>query len=172
MTGFAEGFEACRNTILERYRVPVSLGFTINNDPGVFDGMTICINVCLPIETKLFVLAHLFGHTVQWNISESLRILGLDTAPGKKEEQLGPIFLYEQEASRYGLQLMHEAGIKDRDQWLSDWFVADWKFLKHYFLTGEFLESAKLLEPGIGDPLVPLAIPRFIPQPWPSRSAF
>ena len=111
-------------------------------------------------------------HTVQWNISEEYRLLGLDTSPGKSEEQLASFYDYERDASRFSLQLLHDAGVHDLDRWVSDWWYADWEYLAHYYRTGEKLDTRALLRPGQGDVLTPLPIPAFTPQRWMSRWSF
>jgi hypothetical protein len=109
---------------------------------------------------------------VQWNVSEEFRILGRDTAVGKTDEELARILVYERDATRYSLTLLHEAGILELDQWVSDWWRADWSFLSHYYKTGEKLDPKKLLRPGEGEVLGPLPIPEFQPQRWVSRWSF
>ena len=84
---------------------------------------------------------------MQWNISEEYRLLGIDTNPGKSEEQLQRIYDYERDASRYSLQLLHDAGVHDLDRWVSDWWYADWEYLAHYYRTGEKLDTRALLRP-------------------------
>src|SRR5712672_133867 len=37
---------------------------------------------------------------------------------------------------RFGMQLLHEAGIRDFDQWYSDFVVTDWHYLKRYYQDG------------------------------------
>ena len=109
---------------------------------------------------------------MQWNISEEYRLLGIDTSPGKSEEQLARFYDYERGASRYSLQLLHEAGVPDLDRWVSDWWYADWEYLAHYYRTGEKLDCRALLRPGQGDVLTALPIPPFTPQRWMSRWSF
>ncbi len=79
--------------------------------------------------------------------------------------------LYEQEAARYALQLFREAGLADFDQWLGDWSAADWRYLEHFYRTGEKVDFRQLLEPGT-ELLEPLAIPPFEPRRWVSRFSF
>jgi hypothetical protein len=124
------------------------------------------------LDSALFVLVHLFGHTVQWNISEEYRALGADLSIGKGEDVLNKILEYEKNATRYSLQLMHDVGVKDLDQWVADYFAADWKYLQHYYRTGEKLDFRKLIQPGKGTLLTSLAIPEFKPQKWMSRWSF
>lgn len=43
---------------------------------GDLDGQTIHIDYLLSAEERLFLLAHLFGHTAQWNLSPAGYALG------------------------------------------------------------------------------------------------
>jgi hypothetical protein len=172
VTPFKEAFDLVERHVEERYRIPVSVGDVLDPNTGDFDGGSILLDFDQSEESALFVLIHLFGHTVQWNLSEAHRTLGLDSQAGKDEETLARIYLYERDATRYSLELMHESGVDDLDQWASDWWAADWKFLSHFYRTGERLEVRALLEPGKAERLTPLAIPPFQPQRWVSRWSF
>jgi hypothetical protein len=55
---------------------------------------------------------------------------------------------------------------------VSDWWHADWKYLEHFYRTGEKLNFRSLLRPGEGEVLTPLPIPEFTPQKWISRWSF
>lgn len=109
---------------------------------------------------------------MQWNTCAQQRQLGLDTTPGKSEEELAQLYVYERDATRYSLQLLHDAGIGDLDRWLSDWWHADWAYLQHYYRTGEKLDPRALLRPGAGDVLTALPIPAFTPTRYMSRWSF
>ena len=74
--------------IERRYGVPVFLAAVVNRNTGDFDGSCIKVDFDQELDVALFVLIHLFGHTVQWNLSAELRRLGLDNEPGKSEEEL------------------------------------------------------------------------------------
>lgn len=172
MTSFKEAFDKVERRVEDRYDIPVSISDVLDPNTGDFDGMKIMVDYDQDMESAFFVLAHLFGHTVQWNISEEYRKLGIDVSAGKSEEQLRQFYAYEKNATRYSLQLMHESGVTDLDRWISDWWHADWKYLEHFYRTGEKLEFRKLLDPGKGELLTPLAIPKFTPQKWISRWSF
>src|SRR5713226_9325054 len=43
---------------------------------------------------------------------------------------------YEYGAARFGMQLLHEAGIRDFDQWYADFVVTDWQYLERYYREG------------------------------------
>ena len=167
-----EAFDKIERHIEDVYSIPVSINDVVHPNTGDFDGVKIEIDHDQDLDSALFVLVHLFGHTVQWNISAEYRELGSDLSIGKGEEVLMKILDYEKNATRYSLQLMHDVGLKDLDQWVSDYFAADWKYLAHYYRTGEKLDFRKLIEPGKGALLSPLKIPDFKPQKWISRWSF
>lgn len=172
-THFKTAFDKVERLIEERYRIPVSISDVLDPNTGDFDGMSIKVDYDQDLETAFFVLVHLFGHTVQWNLSAEFRALGLETSPGQRTPaQLEAINHYERDATRYSLALMHEAGVTELDAWVTDWWHADWAFLKHFYETGERLNFKALLEPGKHTPLTPLPIPDFSPQKWVSRWSF
>ena len=76
------------------------------------------------------------------------------------------------EASRLGLQLLHEAGVRDRDRWISDWWASDWTYLSTYYATGKLPEWSACRVHDTGTLLEPMAIPRFTPQRYTARYAF
>jgi hypothetical protein len=149
---------------------------------GDFNGIEILVRDDLPQEMKLFILAHLFGHTIQFNTSQKLRKLGMTQfGPHNVSEKiLRKIKNYESDASRYALQLFHDLGIHTLDQWISDWVAADWHYLSELYTSGEksnlsksFILNFKSKYLTYGTPpLTPLAIPPFTPQKWESRYAF
>ncbi len=112
---------------------------------------------------RLFLLAHLLGHTVQWNTDPRSFEIGQLLAPPISEQALAPILAYEQQAARYTLALLHEVGIGSLDQWLSDFSAADLAYLSHFYLTGEKRDFETFRVTGA--PLLePLAIPAFTPK--------
>lgn len=172
MTDFKEAYDRVERRIEDRYGIPVSISDVVDPNTGDFDGTRIQVDYNQDLESALFVLVHLFGHTVQWNISAEYRELGADLSIGKSDEQLARIKEYEKNATRYSLQLLHEVGVRDLDRWVSDWWHADYQYLERYYRTGEKLEFRSLLRPGEGELLVPLAIPEFTPTKWISRWSF
>lgn len=155
-----------------RYGVEVTISDVVDPNTGDFDGQRILLDYEQDLEVALFVLVHLFGHTVQWNVSEKWRNLGLNVAVGKTEQEMRDIHEYEQGATRLGIALLHEAGVRDMDGWASDWWRADYEYLLHFYATGEKLDTRALLKRGGADTLEPLAIPRFTPQRFSSRFSF
>jgi len=168
-------FNAVHDHLESRYGIPVRIADVLDPNTGDFNGVEIAVDHDQEVGVALFVLAHLFGHTVQWNVSEELRELGieassLDASPGP--ERLEGIRRYEREASEYALTLFHEAGVDDLDPWLSDWAEADWRYLSAAYagraLPGDFRAFL-----GPGAPLLaPRPVPPFTPTRWVSRYSF
>jgi hypothetical protein len=167
---YREIFQVVAKHIEEAYRLKVNVGPVTGSYTGQFDGKEIWADLDRNPEEAVFILVHLFGHTVQWNLDEELRRLGLANT-GVKAEDLPRIYQYERQASQFGLALLEEVGEFRLARWLSDCFGADWKFLAHFYRTGEKLRFEK--QEGAEEPLLsPLRIPRFIPQRWPPRGSF
>ena len=104
---------------------------------GDLNGTEIHLDHALSSEDRLFLLAHLFGHTVQWNVSPRAFEIGRPLQPPVPEDLLPEIVDYEREAAGYALQMLHEIGITGIDQWLSDYTACDMAYLTHYYRTGE-----------------------------------
>ncbi len=167
-----EAFDKIERHIEDVYSIPVSINDVVHPNTGDFDGTKIELDHDQELDSALFVLVHLFGHTVQWNISAEYRALGSDLSIGKGEEVLMKILEYEKNATRYSLQLKHDVQETDIYQWVSDYIAADWKNHAHNYRTGEKLDFRTLIEPGKGTLLGPLKIPAFTPQKWISRWSF
>jgi hypothetical protein len=80
---------------------------------------------------------------------------------------LPTLLAYEREADAYGLALLHETGIRQADQWLSDYSACDLAYLAHFYRTGE-----KRDPPTFWRSNVPLVEPRTIPVFTPTRLVF
>jgi hypothetical protein len=172
---FIEAYAIVDKYVEERYRVVSTITDVLDPNTGDFDGRWIKVDYTLDAEQSLFVLLHLFGHTVQWNVSEEFRRLGQETVNSATDEQLSMIQVYEKQATQYSVQLLHECGIFDLDQWITDWWTADWKWLSHFYKTGEKLDQNDVkswIVPGTVEKLTPIAIPEFDPQTFVSRWAF
>lgn len=104
---------------------------------GDLDGQTIHVDYLLTAEERLFLLAHLFGHTAQWNLSPEGYALGQPQQPPVGAELLRELIAHEEEAAAYALAMLLSAGIIDLDHWLSDYAACDAAYLTHYYLTGE-----------------------------------
>jgi hypothetical protein len=168
---FREVFDQLERDIEERFRLPVVLSDVPDPFTGDLDGAQVVIDWEQSTEEALFILVHLFGHTVQWNVSAADRALGLrDIQPGERlsPELRAALVEYEMVAARYSVQLFHDAGIHDLDQWLADFAACDIAYLIHYYETGEKLPWRSLWRSGCPR-LEPLPIPPFVPTKWVSR---
>jgi hypothetical protein len=130
---------------------------------GDLDGLEIHIDYSLTAEERLFLLAHLFGHTVQWNLHPAAFEIGRQYRPPVREELLPALLAYEQEAANYGLFMLHEAGIRSVDQWFSAYSACDQAYLLHYYRTGEkrafrsfWPKTVSLVEPKPARPFKPV----------------
>jgi hypothetical protein len=166
---FLEVFNTLERLIEDRYGLPVVITDVTDPFTGDLDGSQILVDYDLDAEDALFILVHLFGHTVQWNVSPVDRELGLLEVRNPTDELLTKLARYEQDAARYSLQLFHEAGVHDLDQWLANFAACDVAYLMHFYRTGEkraFRSFWSDVAPG----LTPLAIPDFRPTKWVARS--
>jgi hypothetical protein len=165
---FREVFNRVEPHIEERYGVPVIIKDVPYPFTGDLDGSEIHVDHFEDIENALFVMAHLFGHTVQWNVSPAAREVGLKQYSNPTDAELAELRDYEIAACRYSLQLFHEVSVRDLDQWMSDFAACDYAYLVHFYRTGErrpfrafWIDDQPLLEP--------LPIPAFHPERWVSR---
>ena len=165
-----ETFRRARDAI-EGYGVRVYIGDVQDPNTGIFDGAEIGIDYANDLEMSLFVLVHLFGHTVQWNTVPAYRTIDQRAKPGAPPSVIEEARVYEENASRYGLQLLHEAKIDDRDQWISDWWASDWKYLSTYYQTGKLPPWSGCRSTGHAR-ITPLPIPEFVPHRYYTRYAF
>lgn len=103
---------------------------------GTFNGRTITLDPDVGFEMQCFILLHLFGHSVQW-VAPSLEgsLNDLQTTDDR-DYFLKELRRYEYEAAQFGIQLMHEAGIMDLDQWYSDFVETDWQYVRHFYVEG------------------------------------
>jgi len=167
---FRAVFSALVQQIEQTYSLKVTIGPVTGSYTGQFDGKELWVDLDKDPEEAVFILVHLFGHTVQWNLDEKLRLLGLADS-GVTEADLPRIYQYERQASQLGLALLEQTGEFRLARWLTDRFCADWKFLSHFYRTGEKLRFE--IETGADEPLLtPMRIPSFTPQRWPPRGSF
>jgi hypothetical protein len=151
-----------------RYGVSVEVASIELPLKGDLDGSRILVGDHNTDEEQLFLVAHLFGHTVQWNVSAELRRLGMTMPVKPTNDQLDALEAYEREACRYSQQALHEAGVSGLDQWLADHSACDLAFLRHLYTTGERRAFREFWIPS--QPLIePLAIPPFMPTRWRRR---
>jgi hypothetical protein len=166
---FLEIFNRVEKTIEDRWGIPIAVQDLPEPFTGDLDGSAIQLDYDLPAAEALFILLHLFGHTVQWNVDGGLREIGLRPVAVPTAEPLEAVEEYERDAGRYSTQLLHEMGITELDQWLADFTAADIAYLMHYYRTGEKLEIEKVWKSG-QPPIAPAPIPHFLPTRWISRS--
>ena len=133
---------------------------------GDLDGMTIHVDHLLDAEQRLFLVAHLFGHTAQWNLSPEGYELGQPQKPPVEAGLLAQLLTYEQEAAAYALNLLHAVHIRDLDQWFSNYAACDSAYLEHFYRTGDqqsfmdfWREDAPLLEARPVPPFTPTRRP-------------
>lgn len=98
----------------DRYAIAVITRDIPDPLTGDLDGLEIHIDYAATPEQRLFLLAHLFGHTVQWNVDRGTFELERQYKPPVAEALFPAILAYEHEAARYGLSLLHEAGRHER----------------------------------------------------------
>jgi hypothetical protein len=166
---FREVFNTIEAHIERRYELPVIIRDVPDPFTGDLDGTQIEVDYDQSCEDALFIIAHLFGHTVQWNLDADARALGSAAIQNPTEEFLGRLRQYELTACRYSLQLFHDAAVYDLDQWMADFAACDSAYLMHFYRTGEkrpFRQFWKENAP----PIEPLAIPPFRPARWVARS--
>jgi hypothetical protein len=167
-TEFRDACTALTTHVGDRYGVLVEVAIIKPPLKGDLDGSRILVGDHNTDEERLFLVAHLFGHTVQWNRSAELRRLGMTMPVKPTSDELDALEAYEREACRYSQQALHEAGAVGLDQWLADYSASDLAFLRHFYATGERRPFREFWQPG--QPVIePLAIPAFTPTRWRRR---
>lgn len=161
-------FNRLERLIEDRWEIPVHIQDVPNPFTGDLDGEQIMVDYDLEIEDAVFIVIHLFGHTVQWNLSADRREVAFLAPATWADDQLRAAMDYEAEACRYSLQLLHDAGIHDLDQWISDFAACDSRYLMHFYKTGEKRPFRSFWQDG-AELMAPLAIPEFRPTQWLSR---
>lgn len=167
---FREVFNVMEEYIERRYSVRVAIGDIADPFTGDLDGESIEIDYDQSCEDALFIMAHLLGHTVQWNTDPRAREIGMTPVTAATEAFLEDLAAYERQACRYSLQLFHDAGVLDLDQWMSDFAGCDSTYLLHFYRTGTKLPFRSFWREGTPR-IEPLSIPRFQPTRWLARSA-
>jgi hypothetical protein len=163
-----EVFDIVERHVEDRWGIPVHIQDVPNPFTGDLDGQQIMIDYDLDIEDAVFILIHLFGHTVQWNVSAHAREIGFAKPPEWTDDLLEAVAAYEREAAAYSLTLLHECEVHDLDQWLSDFAHCDAAYLLHLYKTGEKRAFRTFWRDD--QPLIPpLPIPEFSPARWISR---
>lgn len=113
---------------------------------GDLDGKMVFISNKLSNEEKLFNLLHLSGHTIQWNTNQDLYEIGSKLHKNPSKSLLRKLQRYEWNASRIGLSLLHKAGIKKLDNWMSILVKLDMTYLTYFYVTGK--KSKRIIASG------------------------
>lgn len=163
-----EVFNIVEPHIERRYGIPVRIRDVPNPFTGDLDGSEIHVDHDIDLADAVFILAHLFGHTVQWNLSPEARDIGSRVAENPTADEIARLHDYEVEACRYSLALFHEVGVLDLDQWLSDFAACDFAYLAHFYQTGEKAPFDSFWREG-QPVLTPIPIPEFTPSKWVAR---
>ncbi len=129
---------------------------------GDLNGTEIHVDYAVTPEQRLFLLAHLFGHTVQWNTSPEAFEIGQPRKVPVREDLLPALMDYETGAARYALGLLHEIGITATDQWFANYAACDADYLRHYYRTGEKREFLSFWRDG-ASLIQAQPVPRFVP---------
>jgi len=164
---FLEFCARVQERIEGRYRVPVITRDIPDPLIGDLNGAEIHIDCAVTPGQRLFLLTHLFGHTVQWNVDPAAFDLGRTRQPPVAEALLPALLAYEREAAGYGLGLLHETGIRDADQWLADYSACDLAYLMNFYRTGEKRDPI-----GFWRAQAPLVEARAIPDFTPKKLVF
>jgi hypothetical protein len=172
MIPFAEYSARVEQRIEKAYGVRVVTRDVPDPLTGDLNGAEIHIDYAVTPEQRLFLLAHLFGHTVQWNINPEAFELGRPQAPPVSPDGLPALMDYEREAAGYGLALLHETGTTnvdhtevdhtEVDQWFADYAACDAAYLRHYYVTAEKREFLSFWKDGTAR-LQAQAVPPFTP---------
>jgi len=152
----------------KKYSIPIIIKEVPSPFTGDLNGEEIHVDYYQDIENAVFIIAHLFGHTVQWNLCPRAREIGVRGIVPLSEDEMLELREYEKEACRYSLQLFHEAGIKDLDQWLSDFSACDFAYLDYVYKNGDKKPFRDFWKFG-QELLTPLTIPKFETKAWVSR---
>lgn len=134
---FADYCQRVQDCLEHRYAIRVVTRDIPDPLTGDLDGSEIDIDYAVTPEQRLFLLAHLFGHTVQWNTNPDAFDLGRQYRPPVDERLFPAILAYESEAARYGLGLLHENEITTVDQWFSNYTACDQAYLLDFYRTGK-----------------------------------
>ncbi len=137
MIPFAQYCRKVKHHIEAHYGIRVITRDVPDPLTGDLNGAEIHLDYALTPEQRFFLLAHLFGHTIQWNVKSDAYELGQPRKPPVPQDEIPALMEYEREAAGYALGMLHSIGIRDVDQWLSDYTACDMAYLGHYYCTGE-----------------------------------
>jgi hypothetical protein len=144
----------------------VDYGFSISikalepPQTGTFNGLEIVLSPFNPLELQCFLLLHLFGHSVQWTAPSFRPTIESFESSLDLETFLQLLRRYESEAAQLGLQLLHQVGVTDCDQWFANFAATDWRYVERYYREGAIppltecrVTCAPLVEPKAIPPL-------------------
>ncbi len=158
---FGVPFAAARKRVTAGYGVACARSLIQGDYLGDLNGAEIRIGSWLDEQDSLFMLLHLFGHTVQWNTQGIQEFdLRVGNVPDATREA---VTAYEREAARYAMGLLLETGFSDLGPWLADFSAADLRYLHHFYEMGERRGVEDFWRVG-EPPIAPLEIPAFTPQ--------
>lgn len=160
---FAEYCARVQERIEKHYGIRVATRDIPDPLTGDLNGVEIHVDFALTSEQRLFLLGHLFGHTVQWNTDAATFLIGQNYRPPVDEKLFPKVLAYEGEAACYGLALMHEIGITDVDQWFSNYTACDQAYLLHFYRTGDKGEFREFWREHAAV-VAPKVIPSFVPK--------
>jgi hypothetical protein len=163
MAKFKEFSEIVEKHLVSRYGIRIVTRDVADPLIGDLDGAEIHIDHAVTDEQRLFLLAHLFGHTVQWNTHPNAAELGRPQQPPVAAPLIPALIEYEREAAGYALRMLHEAGVNGLDQWLSDYSACDCAYLHHYYCTGQAADFQGFWKTDTAR-IEPLPIPSFEPK--------
>ena len=166
-TSFAEYFARVQESLEHLYSIRVVIRDIPDPLIGDLDGAEIHIDPACNPEQRLFLAAHLFGHTAQWNVDPHAFELATRYQPPVENSAIPAILDYEREAAAYALHMLHRIGITDIDQWFSEYAACDEAYLLHYYRTGEKSEFRTFWRDN-----VPLVQPKLVPLFTPLRRRF
>jgi hypothetical protein len=136
-----------------------------------FDGLSFVLQQQMSSDSALFNLLHIFGHSIQWATSpETFTLARKVIVPGTPlpDDELLAIKTYEQQASEYGIQLLHEINTYDLDQWVTDIWRWDWDYLQSVYIRNAPAHPALHYDyaeiPFGRECLGPRPIPEFTPR--------
>ena len=162
---FVELAARAEDYLASKYHIPVHIRDVPKPFLGDLDGSQIDIDDDTEPSERLFLILHLFGHTVQWDTSARSREIGRPLPVPVADELLPELLAYERQAAGYAVALLHELGVTDLDQWFTDIAEADLAYLTHYYKTGEKRPVTEFFR--ANRPVVqPIDIPPFQPKQW------
>jgi hypothetical protein len=160
-----------KTAIEERYGYKVECAELEHPKTGIFDGLTITLHPHLPTYLHCFILLHLFGHSVQWTAPSLEHKLHDLQHTEDRERFMQVLHDYELEAARFGMQLLHELKIEDRDQWYSDFVETDLRYVERFYREGTLPKLDECVVTGC--PLIePLNVPEIKHRKVAVRFAF